>query len=165
MSSFVQHFSDGSPVWTVYHNLAIIQDLWVVKYKRQGKRTVLCKCTCWKHIPAILTHLKRWWIKSCWCSRITHGMYNTRENNSWNSMKERCYLVTHRHYKNYWGRWIVVCDEWKNSFQQFFADMCSRPLGHSLDRINNNWNYEPWNCKWSTPKEQAQNRRTRTFTK
>lgn len=89
---------------------------------------------------------------------LTHGMSYTREHKSWAGMKKRCtsakYFAAHR----YKTRGIKVCDRWLNSFTNFYADMGPRPAGHSLDRINNDGNYEPGNCRWATPKQQALNR-------
>ena len=87
-----------------------------------------------------------------------HNMSNTRTYKSWESMKTRCYNENCNRYKNYGGRGISVCNEWKNSFLQFLKDMEERPENKSLDRIDNNGNYEPSNCKWSTFKEQMSNR-------
>jgi RNA polymerase sigma factor (sigma-70 family) len=82
---------------------------------------------------------------------------------SWTSMKQRCYNNKHEAYKKYYGRGITVCDRWRNSFINFLKDMGERPIGKTLDRINNNGNYEPSNCKWSTLKEQARNTRRNVF--
>ena len=78
---------------------------------------------------------------------------------TWYSMKQRCYNPNSAAYKNYGGRGIKVCDKWLKSFEAFYDDMGTRPEGMSIDRINNDGNYEPSNCKWSTPKEQSSNRR------
>lgn len=74
--------------------------------------------------------------------------------NSWNAMMARCYCPNHPAYKNYGGRGIEVCDRWK-SFDNFFIDLYPRPVKHSLDRINNDGNYEPSNCRWADAKTQG----------
>ena len=78
---------------------------------------------------------------------------------SWRSMKLRCYNKNNHNYKNYGGRGIKVCDRWRSSFANFLADMGERPFGHTLNRINNDGNYEPLNCKWSDGKSQCRNQR------
>lgn len=81
---------------------------------------------------------------------------------SWYGMLERCFIETAHAYRHYGGRGITVTPRWFE-FAAFLADMGPRPKGLSLDRINNNGNYEPSNCRWATMKEQAANtRRTRT---
>lgn len=90
-----------------------------------------------------------------------HGMSHTREYRSWYQMKSRCYDKNHHAYKDYGGRGISVCDKWFASFVTFYKDMGKRPEGMTLDRINNDGDYESSNCKWSTASEQARNRRTR----
>jgi hypothetical protein len=75
-------------------------------------------------------------------------------------MKARCYNQNDKAYANYGGRGITVCNKWKDSFETFYADMGSKPKGTTLDRINNDGNYEPSNCKWSSMSEQGRNRRT-----
>lgn len=89
-----------------------------------------------------------------------HGMTNTKEYQSWICMKRRCYDPKCSSYKYYGGRGIKVCDEWNNSFLSFFKDLGYKPSkNHSLDRIDNNKDYMPENCKWSTKSEQVNNRR------
>ena len=91
-----------------------------------------------------------------------HGLWNTPEYRSWSQMKARCLNPKAQNYHLYGGRGIKICAQWLNSFPTFLADMGKRPsLAYSLDRINNNGNYEPTNCKWSTATEQSNNRRKR----
>jgi hypothetical protein len=74
-------------------------------------------------------------------------------------MRERCRNPTHHKYPLYGGRRITVCDRWLDSFENFLADMGERPKGKTLDRINQDGDYEPMNCRWAEPTQQNRNRR------
>lgn len=88
-----------------------------------------------------------------------HGLTKTKEFKIWNSMKQRCYNPKNERFASYGGRGIKVCESWVNSFSEFLNDMGGKPANKSLDRINNDGNYEPSNCRWASPKEQQRNTR------
>lgn len=100
-------------------------------------------------------------MSNCDTWKLKHGFYGTRLYEIWRAMKKRCHLKTHIHYKNYGGRGIVVCDEWKNDSKTFFEWALSNGYRDDLtiDRIDNNGNYEPSNCRWVSVKTQCRNTR------
>ena len=127
---------------------------------RRNPTRWLCHCDCGNKTIVQLGHLTTGDTKSCGCQRgsPTHRRYKTRTYYIWAAMLRRCRNSKASNYKNYGGRSIKVCDRWMK-FENFLADMGESPAKLSLDRINNDGNYEPGNCRWTTASEQAKNRR------
>jgi hypothetical protein len=128
----------------------------------------LCICDCGKEHITTGHSLLRGNCKSCGCLKNElsserlkkHGGCGSRLYRIYDAMKQRCYNENHNHYKNYGGRGIVVCDEWKSSFDAFqqWAMQNGYADNLTIDRINVDGNYEPQNCRWITMFEQQQNR-------
>ena|SRR5690348_8244990 len=132
----------------------------------------LCKCDCGNTVTirGFTLRLSNGATKSCGCLRrdiqrqahLRHGHQRrgmeTPTHFSWRAMMARCSNPRFHQFKDYGGRGILVCERWKQ-FENFLADMGERPHGLTLDRINNDGNYEPENCRWATRKQQNSNTR------
>jgi hypothetical protein len=137
-------------------------------------RLVACQCDCGTAKTLRLSDLHRGQVTSCGCRRVeaakamglanaTHGYargsQRTPEYRTWRAMLDRCLNQKSTSFPRYGGRGISVCRRWAESFESFLVDVGPRPEGTSLDRINNDGNYESGNVRWASAKEQANNRR------
>ena len=133
------------------------------KLIKPGKSCWACLCDCGAKKAIRADHLSSGVTQSCGCIAAekgkTNGTYKTPAYKSWTGMLDRCNNSSSPRYADYGGRGVHVCAAWTCSFLNFLADMGERPDGKTLDRIDNFQNYTPANCKWSTPTEQARNRR------
>lgn len=123
-----------------------------------------CACSCGATVKTTTQRLKSGHTKSCGClskDRATkHGMHNTSEYRIWQQAKERCHNPKKTSYARYGGRGIFMVPEWRADFQRFFRDMGPRPsTEHTLERVDNDGPYAPWNCVWATKETQYRNRR------
>lgn len=128
----------------------------------------VCECGVAKMVRGNL--LQQGFVGSCGCwhrenrqkfggHTATHNKHGSKEWNAWQSVRRRCYDPGYANYDRYGAVGVQVADRWRNSFENFLADMGPAPsLAHSVDRINGKGNYEPGNCRWATAIEQANNR-------
>lgn len=160
-------------IGSVYERLTIIG---AAEPSPAGVQRVLCRCSCGKETRVMVSNLRAGKTKSCGClSREkapfkhrthghTQGQRRLPEYGVWNTMKSRCTNPKAAKFAEYGGRGITVCERWLHSFENFLLDMGKRPSPqHTIDRINNNGNYEPGNCQWSVQRTQQQNRRDNTL--
>lgn len=141
---------------------------------RTTRARVEVRCDCGSARSVIVVELRNGRSKSCGClhrevaaaANRTHGMTNSPEYQAWEGMKHRCSSPNSPSWSRYGGRGIQVCAEWRDSFEAFFAHIGPRPSAvHSVDRIDNDGNYEPGNVRWATPAQQHANKTQRTSKK
>lgn len=130
-----------------------------------GNAKWLCRCSCGGETTCTSENLRSGKAQSCGCLRAeqhrarfeTHGKTGTATFRVWTAMLSRCSNPNNDSYPRYGARGIKVCERWA-SFENFLEDMGKRPEGLSIERENNDGNYEPGNCKWATATEQSNNR-------
>lgn len=139
---------------------------------KSGEAIAVCDCGRVKIVHT--RYLRTGESKSCGCHKtelwlkanggksanFKHGLARTPEYHTWMAMRHRCYDSSRKDYPRYGGRGITICASWRESFLNFLKDMGLRPEGdYSIDRIDNDGNYEPDNCRWATDKQQRANKR------
>ena len=135
-----------------------------VKSKIKRTRTQwFCMCDCGNTITVMTESLKTGNTKSCGCLHTLHGFTKTPEFRIWTCMMTRCYNKNHDAYMNYGGRGIIIEAIW-HTFLNFLRDMGKRPPGMTIDRLDNDKNYGPGNCRWASTKQQSWNQRKRKNT-
>jgi hypothetical protein len=152
-------------VGQVFGRLTVIERAGSYKESSGVAALWLCNCLCGHEVIVQGRSLRRGRTKSCGCDK--HGQsgnhYQGRKASpiyiAWQNMKRRCYDPKSDRYSSYGGNGITVCDRWKDSFENFLADLGERPVGTSLGRLSDVGNYVPGNVAWQTLAEQIANRR------
>lgn len=140
------------------------------KNHRIAIRRFECRCDCGTEKIVRMTSLQSGSTLSCGCYHNELSVSQARRHGhashtapapeymAWQNMKARCYRPSSHRFEHYGARGITVCDRWRNSYENFLADMGRKPSPeHSIDRIDNDGNYEPTNCHWALPIVQARN--------
>lgn len=137
------------------------------KIQKNGTKTTtwICRCDCGNIKITQASTLISGNARSCGCSHIKHGKSDTRLYNTWTNIKQRCYNPKNTYYYNYGGRGIQMCDEWRNSYEKFEEWALNNGYNDtlSIDRIDNDDDYTPQNCRWATKLQQDNNKRSNVF--
>lgn len=149
-----------------FGNLLVVKVLGTLDGRGSVKVYYLCRCGCGREVNCRADTLSNGRATHCGCRTkhikrqqgTVHGMCYTRTYKTWCGMFDRCYNEGCSGYKNYGGRGIRVCRRWRK-FENFLRDMGVKPTHSSIDRINNDGNYEPGNCRWTTAFRQSRNTR------
>lgn len=151
----------------IANGVLFVKDIDPYIKNNKKKKRILAKCKCGNNFEVLLYSVKSGRTKSCGCYRkkVTsknmrkHGQRNTRLYKCWCDIKSRCYNENNKCSKWYKDKGIIVCDEWKDSFKNFYDWAMRNGYKENLtiDRINNNGNYEPTNCRWVDMSTQVSN--------
>lgn len=144
--------------------------LLVTRYAGKRREATIweCQCDCGESVSVTAGNLMSGHTQSCGCIRREVSATRPRPKlnrhrqtfRAWRSMKDRCQNPNSERFEDYGGRGITVCQQWLDSYEAFLADMGECPSAeHSIDRKQNDGNYEPGNCRWATAEEQCNNRR------
>lgn len=148
---------------TVFTWVTVIEYVGCDDYRSHNYK---CVCKCGKEFITRSSRLRTGYTKSCGCKsrsqHYKHGRWRTKTHSIWCGMRSRCLNKNNLNYHNYGGRGITIHPRW-DDFEKFLQDMGECPPGLSIDRIDNNGNYGPDNCRWATMKQQANNKRTNRF--
>ena len=153
-----------------FGRLTILRRLGILQCYGREQECVMCRCDCGNERVLPESYVKSGHTRSCGCAhgqrlkaddgRVSHDLCGTRIHSIWSKMKGRCYCVTDAKYPRYGGRGIKICERWQK-LENFYADMGDPPSGeYSIDRIDNDGNYEPENCRWATTTQQQRNKST-----